>query len=129
MPSEEIIAVDDKLYRRVLRRYVLEAQHRISSAAFKDKKGKKPDEEPSVDLARLTTPVDCRERGGRTDLCVASLLAAVPIELGMPVKHDPYPKQEPDNYAHTLIKQNDSMTKCELMARRLQLELMNKQAS
>ena len=51
------MADDDDLYRRVVPYFIVEGD-RISSAAFKDRRGK-PDTSISVDLARLTTPIEC----------------------------------------------------------------------
>ena len=117
--GKEIITVNDTLFRRVVPVHLL--PRRVSSAAFKTRK-KKPDGELSVDLARLTTP----ERtlsfapSGKT-FGVLALPAAVPMDNGLEVVHDPCLDEGVENDAHCLVMGNtDENPKwkqnCKLMA-------------
>lgn len=79
--------------------------------------------EVSVDLARLTTPAACLSRERRPGWRLGELLAAVPLDLGLSVRHDPRPEPDDYNPAHCLIVglgPND-MTQCHIMTRRVQI--------
>lgn len=83
----EQIAGEDELYRRILHYYYDEKTHRISSSAFMRRK-KRLDPEVSVFLARLS---DARAvlAHGLPEQRLISLLAQLPIDLGLRVVHDP----------------------------------------
>jgi hypothetical protein len=83
----ERIDGEDELYRRILHYYYDEKTRRISSSAFMRKK-KKLDPEVSVFLARLTDPRAVLA-GGLPGQRLISLLAQLPIDLGLRVAHDP----------------------------------------
>ena len=109
----EVLPVEDAelLYRRILNWHI-KSDGSISSAAFKDRKGR-PDNSISVELASLTTPQECAARPGRPGFSVISLTAREPRSLDLTVRHDPLP----DNYAHALIEGENSQSKCEKLAR------------
>lgn len=105
----ETIAADDLLYRRFFQ-YYIKSSGEVSSAAFKDKKGR-PDPELSVDLARLTTPERCLSLG-QPGMRLGQLKAAVPLSLGLSIVHSPVA----DNYAHCLMIGNPTKQICRLLA-------------
>ena len=72
---------EDALYRRLLPYYV-KAGGRVSSAAYK-RRGKVPESEISVDLARLTTPEETLRRAPSPSFALGSILTAVPRRLGL----------------------------------------------
>lgn len=98
----------DQLYRRVLAYHITD--HRVSSAAFKDRR-KQPENRFSVDCARLTTPQACLRRGV-AGLKLIALLAATPRSLGFRVWHDP----EEGNVAHCSVAGENSPEKCAALA-------------
>jgi hypothetical protein len=102
------IGDDDVLYRRILRWHIKD-HGTVSSAAFKDRKGR-PD---GIELARLTTAEECAARPGKPGFGVIALAARVPRRLDLAVRHDPLP----DNYAHALIEGENTQRKCEMLAR------------
>jgi hypothetical protein len=66
-----------------------------------------------VDLSRLTTPETTRLRAPRPErFGVGELLARVPIELGLVVRHDP----TPDNPAHCVIEGVTAKAVCQTLA-------------
>jgi hypothetical protein len=101
---------DDELYRRIVHYFVLD-DGRISSSAFKDRRGK-PDRSISVDLARLTTPEACLARAPNPSFQLGVLVAGGPRSLGFEVRHDPLP----DNAAHALIEGQNTPEKCRRLA-------------
>jgi hypothetical protein len=109
------VADDDGLYRRIVHYFVLD-DGRVSSAAFKDQRGK-PDPSISVDIARLTTPEACLAHAPNTSFRLGALLAAVPRALGFVVRHDPLP----DNHSHALILGDNSAAKCRRLAEHTRL--------
>lgn len=109
MVLQVAIEDDDWLYRRVPSYYVNPG--RISSAAFKTKK-KHPDNELSVDLAKMISPKESLRRAGVPHFWVIELRAAEPRRLGFTVRHDPVV----GNDAHALIEGENSMEKCERLA-------------
>ncbi|HEU0074978.1 MAG TPA: hypothetical protein VFS30_13330 [Dehalococcoidia bacterium] len=121
----EIIVGDDVLLRRIVHFHVIEVgqskRRRISSAAFKP--NRKP-EEISVDLGRLTTPEKTLERSGKPLLGVVSLKAQVPLALGMEVKHDPNPPDDPDNEAHTLIIGENTKSRRDALASAAEISIL-----
>ena len=109
MASIETIANDDLLYRRLLYLHI-KPTGQISSAAFKNKR-KKPDPEPSVDLARLTTPERCLLLG-LPGMKLGQLKAEVPFGLGLGIEHRP----TNDNNAHCVITGNHTLESCRRLA-------------
>ena len=89
---QEIHGSDD-LYRRIAPDHV-NPDGTINSGAFKTR----PPEGISVNLARLTTPEETLRR--RPTFGLGNLKAAIPIGLGLSVRHAPVP----DNDAHSLIE-------------------------
>lgn len=83
--------------------------------------------EVSVDLARLTTPERCLARARNpADWRLGELLAAVPFDLGLTVRHDPSIEANDFNPAHCLILgmgPND-MEQCDRMARQTRILTM-----
>lgn len=113
-PQVFSIGDDEELYRRIVS-FHLYPDGTINSAAFKLRSGK-PDPHLSVELARLTTPQECAQRPGRPGFGVAALRAQVPRSLGLRVRHDPCPPQDPTNDAHALIEGNTSKENCRRLA-------------
>jgi hypothetical protein len=106
-----VMIVDaDELYRRLIHYHVL-PDHKVSSAAFKDKK-KRPDPSISVDLARMTTPQESLSRAGIPNMHLGALLARIPREVELCVRHDPLD----DNQAHSLIEGQNDDDKCRWLA-------------
>ena len=99
LTDDHSISDDEWLYRGLLKYYVVESQHRISSGAFKEE----PMEDLSVDRARLTTPRESLER-----LPISVALAQ--IMAGAVRKHTPGVRSDPEieNPAHALILWNRS---------------------
>lgn len=93
----EIIDDDDELYRRLARHHVKE-NGQVSSSAFK--RGKDPDPEVSVNLARLMAYDEMLRRANRPDQGVGVIVARVPRALGLTVRHDPVE----GNPAHAVIE-------------------------
>ncbi|MFN8632479.1 MAG: hypothetical protein U0893_01405 [Chloroflexota bacterium] len=84
----------------------------MSSAAFK--RGRNPDPEVSVDLARLASPEECLRRADRPTHGIGSLTAAIPRAMGLTVRHDPVE----GNDAHSVIEgQTDRSQPRQLAAR------------
>lgn len=104
----EQIADDDVLYFRIVG-YAIKEDGSVASGAYKIRK--KPNNEISVDLARLTSVADCRLRGGPS-FGIGSLLTRLPRSLGFTVRHDPLP----DNYAHVLAEGENTKEKCRVLA-------------
>lgn len=91
----EAVADEDELYRRLAPHHIKEGG-RVSSSAFK--RGKIPDPEVSVNLARLTTIEETLAT--RPEHGVGMLPARLPRSIGLTVRHDPVS----DNHAHTVIE-------------------------
>jgi hypothetical protein len=104
------IADDDELFRRVLP-YFIKANNRVSSAAFK-KRNKQPDNEISVELGRLSSPVECAQRYGPRGFRVIALTAGSARSLSFEVRHDPLE----DCYPHALIVGENDADRCEQLA-------------
>ena len=100
---------EDELYRRFPLAY-LKDDGILSSAA--SKRGKDPDPEVSVDLARLTDPDECLRRANRPDQGVAALIALVPRGLGLVVRHAPVA----GNPAHAVIEGQTTRSQPRLLA-------------
>jgi len=106
-PTEEVpieeIADEDWLYRRLALNH-FRSDGTVNRTAFMrnstpPKKGKEPDPEVSVDLARLTTPpnsaVGSLAAAGRPNQGIATLQANFPRGLDLEVVHAPV--MEPPN--------------------------------
>ncbi len=124
----EIIGDEDWLYRRLALNH-LRSDGTVNRTAFMRNslppgKGKEPDPQVSVDLARLTTPphspTGSLAAARRPNQGIGALQAGFPRMLGLDVLHDPIVEPpEMVNRAHTLIQGNASeraMELCELMA-------------
>jgi hypothetical protein len=112
--EREVIADADELYRRLAPDFV-KADGSISSAAFK--RGKIPDPEVSVDLARLTTPVRCLVGADRAHFGLGVLIAAVPRRMGLTVRHAPVD----GNWAHSVIEGQTDRQQPRLLAQQTRL--------
>ena len=102
----EVVLDADQLYRRLQPDAI--SAGAVVSVAFK--KNGKPDDEISVDLARLTTPQTVLRE--RPDFGLGMIVAGYPRSIGFAVLHDP----QPENIAHSLIKGENSKTRCRLLA-------------
>ena len=80
----------------------------VSSVAYV--RNGQPDNEISVDLARLTTTAETL--ASRPGFGVGAIVARIPRQIGFEVIHDPLPV----NAAHTLIRGQNSREKCRLLA-------------
>ena len=126
--SPEVIEDDDWLYRRLALNH-LRSDGTVNRTAFMrnsvpPNKGKEPDPQVSVDLARLTTPPNSPAgslaAAGRPNQGIGAIQAGFPRSLELDVLHDPvlHPP-EMANRAHSLIQGNigeRAMELCELMA-------------
>jgi hypothetical protein len=101
---------EDWLYRR-LHAACFKKDGSISSVAFMT--ANFPDEQASVDLARLTTPEESVNREGRGRRKLGQLQALGPRVLGLEVVHDPLD----GNDAHSLILGANSKAMCRKLAR------------
>lgn len=105
----QIIAPEDRLYRRLARDVVKEGSVNRGSYYFRGQ----PDPSISVDLARLTTPEETRWRARNPAVAgVGELLASVPLGLGFTVRHAPVE----DNPAHCLVEGPTTKDLCQLLA-------------
>ncbi len=109
--SVDILEVDDddELYRRLAPHHIRE-DGTVSSSAFK--RGKDPDPEVSVDLARLTTPEESLRRADRVEHGIGVLITRVPRGMGLTVRHDPLV----GNLAHTVIEGQTSRQQPRVLA-------------
>lgn len=105
---------EDWLYRR-LHAACIKNDGTISSIAFMTNNF--PDEQASVDLAKLTTPVESVNRDGKGHRKLGQLQAGGPRALGLDVVHDPLEY----NDAHSLILGADSKAMCRKLARLVQV--------
>ena len=101
----------DELYRRI-HRTQFSRDGEVTPAAFIT--NWRPDNQVSVDLARLTTPDETLKRGPQdvTHYGLGVLIAGYPRSLAFVVRHFP----SPANYAHSLIEGGNSRKKCLLLA-------------
>jgi len=109
-PLVEIVA-GDELSRRLAPRSHLRPDGTVASNAYKI--NGKPDPEPSVDHARLSTPQQTAARAGRPGFVVGVLGVGEVLASGFRVRHRP----TPDNPAHCTIDGNDSLDTCDRLAR------------
>lgn len=108
--AEVPIESDDLLYRRLAPQSHIKPDGSVASTAYK--RSKLPDREPSVDLARLTTPEDSIARAPKAGYRLGELKVCVIQSLGFTVKHAPLDH----NPSHSLIYGNISMDTCALLA-------------
>lgn len=101
---------DDRLYRR-LHPACIKQDGTVSSITFMTNNF--PDGQASVDLAKLTTPAESVDRGGKGHRKLGQLRAGGPRALGLDVVHDPLE----DNHAHSLILGANSKAICRKLAR------------
>lgn len=116
MPDLEVIEDADDLYRRIVP-YYIKKDGSVSSAAFMKDRGKTPDNEISVEIARLTTPAECATRYGDRGFLVIALTVGSVRALGFDVRHDPLP----DCYPHALIIGDNTRERCHALATASQL--------
>ncbi len=103
----EVIADGDWLYRRIHESHV-RPDGTVTRGVFYTR-GNKPDPYISVDVARLTTPMETLQRGPSSGIWgVARLAAKTPRAEGFTVRHQP----EPENYAHAKIEGDNTKAKC-----------------
>jgi hypothetical protein len=108
-PVPIVIATEDLLYRRIFAQFV-KSDGRVSSAAFKV--NSRPDNEISVDLAKLTTPEESVNRAGRPGFLLGQLVTGGVRQIGFEVRYDPVP----GNPAHSLITGENSNPLCRQLA-------------
>lgn len=109
MADVEDIAAGDALYRRLAPEHI-NADGSVNSAAFK--LSGKPDPSISVDLARLTTPADSLAGANRPGFRLGTLIASLPRNIGLRVRHDPLP----GNRAHSVIEGENTKSRCRQLA-------------
>jgi len=108
--TEVQIELSDLLYHRLASQSHIKLDGSVASAAYKH--NKLPDPEPSVDLARLTTPEESIGRVRKAGFRLGELQVVVIRPLGFTVKHAPLD----NNQSHSLIYGNRSMNTCALLA-------------
>jgi hypothetical protein len=118
MPDLEAIEDADILYRRIAP-YYIKKDGTISSAAFMKDRGKTLDNEISVEIARLTTPIECATRYGDRGFRVIAITAGTARTLDSIVRHDPLPECN----SHALITGSNSREKCHLLVSRARIVL------
>jgi hypothetical protein len=111
MCERESIADADDLYRRIPP-YYIKKNGAISSAAFMKDRGKTPDNEISVEIARLTSPEECSRRFGDRGFRVIAITAGSARALNFDVRHDPLP----DCYPHALVVGDNARDRCQQLA-------------
>jgi hypothetical protein len=105
----EVIAAGDRLYRRLPGDTVRNGRVGRGAYYFQGE----PDQSISVDLARLTSAEETRRRAPRPErFGIGELLARVPIELGLTIRHDP----TSENPAHCLIEGLTTKALCQTLA-------------
>lgn len=111
MADLEEIADGDDLYRRIIP-YYIKKNGSVSSAAFMKDRGKTPDNEISVEIARLTSTEMCATRYGDRGFRIIVLRAGSARALGFVVRHDPLP----DCYPHALVAGDNTRERCRQLA-------------
>jgi hypothetical protein len=112
--TAQIIAPDDRLYRRLARDVVKDGIVNRGAYYFRGQ----PDPSISVDLGRLTTPEETRQRARNPAVAgVGELLASVPLALGFNIRHAPVE----GNPAHCLIEGRTTKDLCQLLADRTRI--------
>jgi hypothetical protein len=113
--AEVSIDPDELLYRRLAPKSHIKPDGSIASTAYK--LDGRPDFEPSVDLAKVTTPQESLSRAGRAGFQLGELRVGSIISLGFKVRPDPID----GNPAHCIIEGNTSMNACSLLAENTRL--------
>jgi hypothetical protein len=108
--AEVPIDPDDLLYRRLAPKSHIKPDGSIASTAYK--LDKKPEFEPSVDLAKITTPEESVSRAGRAGFVLGELRVGSIVSLGFQIRPAPLAS----NPAHCVIQGNVSMDTCSLLA-------------
>jgi hypothetical protein len=108
----EEVRDDDLLYRR-LAPATIEPDGRVNSNAYKY--NGRPSPSISVDLARLTTPIDSVNRAGRPGFRLGQLRVSDVRNLGFAVLHRPDMVERND--AHCVIEGAASRKACRDLAR------------
>jgi hypothetical protein len=107
----EEISDDDGLYRRIRIDHFYKDGSIMPVAFYLNGK---PDNEISVDLARLSSPRQTQGRAPKPELFgIGILLAEFPRSLGFDVRHTP----RRHNPAHAQIEGRNTMENCDLLAR------------
>ncbi len=106
-------AIDDadELYRRLVRTNI-DREGRVNSSAYK--LNGYPDNNISVNLARLTSIDETIAQAPKPGAGAGSLVARIPRENELSVVHDPLPKNE----AHSEIRGTNTKAKCRILAER-----------
>lgn len=107
----EIIQIEDEddLYKRLPKGFV-GPNKEVRSVAYKV--NGIPDNEVSVDLAKLTSPEDSVRRDRGRGFGLGTLKASYPRSLNFNVIHRPLT----ENYSHSQIEGNNSKALCRLLA-------------
>jgi len=111
-----VIADDDRLYRRIHPTF-FRKDGSVSSHAFK--LGKFPDDQISVDLARLTMPSKARMLGNSPPYPLGCFPFCIACSLGFTFRYNPLPDAEEPNVtnpAHCLLLGENDDTKCDELA-------------
>lgn len=116
----ETVSDGDLLYRRLAPGWI-KPDGSVASVAFMS--NGKPDNEISVDLARLTTAQNALS--GKPQFGLGQIVARVPRTLGFEVFHDP----QLDNYAHSLVTGENSKPKCKNLAEQTAVLVLPRQLS
>ena len=104
--SSDVVRInpDDRLYRRINLDSHIKRDGSIAMTAYLTRE-RIPDAALSVDLARLTTPEEALARARRpARTCIGELVAAVPLNLGLTVRHVPQHEDGQRNPAHCQIE-------------------------
>jgi hypothetical protein len=109
--AEVQIELSDLLYRRLAPQSHIKPDGSVASTAYKRSK-KVPDSEPSVDLARLSTPEESIARAPKAGYRLGELQVCVIQPLGFAIKHAPLA----NNQSHCLIYGNTSTDTCAQLA-------------
>jgi hypothetical protein len=113
--TEVPIDANDLLYRRLAPNGHIKPNGSIASNAYK--RNGKPELEPSVDLAKITTPEESVARAGKPGFQLGELRVGSITSLGFNVRPEP----TESNPAHCVIEGNTSMDTCSLLAENTKL--------
>lgn len=107
---------EDWLYRRLSLGNGIKKSGTASSAVFR--RFDEPEQEPSVDLAKLTTPQESVDRAGSPGFRLSRMQAKEPRTIpGFDVVHSP----RCDNPAHGHITGENTHERCRLLANMLEV--------
>ena len=114
MPTSAEVQIDpdDLLYRRLAPRNHIKPNGSVASNAYK--RDGKPELEPSVDLAKVTTPEEsvARAGNGKPGFRLGELRFGTLIDLGFKIR----PTPTDIDPAHCVIEGNTSTNTCSLLA-------------